>query len=78
MRLTPHQRRAVILKAAVQIASDHGLRSVNHGDVAKRCMVQTSTKTVRHYFVNREALWLAVIGEFPEMATQGRDLGLTC
>ena len=78
MRLEPEQRRAVIITAAVRIAREAGLCKVTHGDVAKRCTVQTSTALVRHYFPERAAMWTAVIVAAPELADQGRELGLPC
>lgn len=76
-RLQPANRRAVIISAAVAVARDHGLQNVTHGAVAKRCIVDTSTKTVRHYFSTQVDLWQAVLIEVPEMLGQGRDLGVT-
>jgi DNA-binding transcriptional regulator YbjK len=76
MRLQPEQRRAVIITAAVTIAREHGLHRVTHGDVAKRCKVETSIKTVRHYFADQVALWRAVMTEVPEMAEEAKGLGL--
>lgn len=78
MRLKPEQRRAVIITAACRIARDAGLCAVTHGDVAKRCTMETSVATVKHYFVDRAALWSAVVAKCPEFAAQGRELGLTC
>lgn len=78
MRLTPDQRRSVIITAAVRIAREARLCRVTHGDVAKRCTVQTSTALVRHYFPERAAMWTAVIAAAPEMVDQGRELGLKC
>ena len=78
MRLEPDQRRAVIITAAVRIAKESGLAKVTHGDVAKRCTVATSTALVRHYFPERASMWAAVIAAAPEMADQGRELGLKC
>jgi DNA-binding transcriptional regulator YbjK len=78
MRLEPHQRRAVIITSAVRIAKEAGLCKVTHGDVAKRCTVATSVALVRHYFPERAMMWAAVVAECPEMADQGRELGLKC
>lgn len=78
MRLTPDQRRSVIITAAVRIAREAGLCRVTHGDVAKRCTVATSTALVRHYFPERAGLWAAVVEKAPELADQGRELGLPC
>lgn len=76
MRLQPEQRRAVIITAAVSIAREHGLHRVTHGDVAKRCRVITSIKTVRHYFADQAALWRAVMEAEPAMSEQAKGLGL--
>lgn len=76
MRLQPEQRRAVIITAAVAIAREHGLHRVTHGDVAKRCKVDTSVKTVRHYFADQAALWRAVVVAAPEMSDEGKGVGL--
>lgn len=76
MRLQPANRRAVIISAAVAIARDHGLRNVTHGAVAKRCVIDTSAKTVRHYFKTQVELWQAVLTEVPEMLGEGRELGV--
>ena len=76
MRMTPEQRRTVIVTAALRIARDKGLQSVNHSEVAKRCTVATSVKTVRHYFNDREALWMAVIDAEPDFAEKGREVGV--
>lgn len=76
MRLTPDQRQAVILTAALRIARDRGLASVTHGGVAKRCAIATSEKTVRHYFASRTVLWQAVVSADVTFAEQARELGL--
>lgn len=76
MRLKPDQRIAVIITAAGRIAKEQGLSSVTHGATAKRCTVQTSANTVRHYFKDRDALWVAVIAANPELTEQGKELGI--
>lgn len=76
MRLQPGNRRAVIITAALAVAKDRGLHCVTHGDVAKRCKIETSTKTVRHYFPTQVELWQAVLIEEPDFLGQGRELGL--
>ena len=76
MRLQPDNRRAVIITAAISIAKEHGLHRVTHGDVAKRCKIDTSIKTVRHYFGTQVDLWQAVLSEVPELCGEGRELGL--
>lgn len=77
MRMQPDNRRAVIITAAISIAKAHGLHRVTHGDVAKLCKIETSTKTVRHYFATQVDLWQAVLAEVPEMLGEGRELGVT-
>jgi DNA-binding transcriptional regulator YbjK len=60
-KLTNEQRRAVIMTAGLRIALDTGLWAVAHSTVAKRCVVPTSTATVKHYFATKADLWRAVI-----------------
>lgn len=62
-RLAPDNRRAVIVTAAIRIAETQGIWAVTHGSVAKRCVVPTAMRTVRHYFANRDELWRAVLEE---------------
>jgi DNA-binding transcriptional regulator YbjK len=78
MRMTPEQRQTVIITAALRIARDGGLHAVTHGDVAKRCTIQTSEKTVRHYHKSRADLWAAVVAADPAFAPEGRELGVKC
>lgn len=75
-RLQPDQRRSVIIVAAVREATDKGLANVTHGSVAKRCSLQTSIHTVRHYFETQTQLWLAILEAAPQFKTQGEELGL--
>lgn len=51
-RLTPDERRAVILRAAVKLTRDNGgsVLAWSRADVAQACEVQTSEDTVKHYF----------------------------
>jgi DNA-binding transcriptional regulator YbjK len=76
MRLTPEQRRAVIVTSAVRVAKDVGLVNVTHSAVAKRCVTETSVHTVQHYFPIRASLWQAVVDADCSFAEQGRGLGL--
>ena len=76
MRLQPDNRRAVIVSAAISIAKTEGLHRVTHGAVAGRCKIQTSTKTVRHYFATQVDLWRAVVIEVPDLAGEAGELGL--
>jgi AcrR family transcriptional regulator len=73
MRLQPENRRAVIITAAGKIASERGLHAVTHGDVAKRCVIETSKKTVQHYFPKQADLWRVLADQFPD---QAKELGL--
>lgn len=75
MRMTVDQRRSVIITAALRIARERGLSAVNQGDVAKRCVVATSEKTVRHYFACRADLWSAVVATDVTFTEQARELG---
>lgn len=70
-RMTPENRREVILSAAVKIAGERGLIHVTHSAVAKRCVIETSVKTVRHYFATQADLWRAIRAAAPQV-----DLGL--
>lgn len=76
MRLQPANRKAVIIAAAAAIAREHGLHRVTHGDVAKRCKITTSTKTVRHYFTTQVDLWQAVLIEVPDLLAEAKGLGI--
>jgi DNA-binding transcriptional regulator YbjK len=76
--MTPEQRQAVILTAALRLARDGGLVAVTHSAVAHRCVIETSEKTVRHYHKSRAALWAAVVAADASFAPEGRELGLSC
>lgn len=75
-RLSPENRRAVIVTAAVKIARERGLARVTHGDVATRCVLDTSKRLVRHYFPTQVDLWNAVVEADAGFAEQARGLGL--
>ena len=60
-KLTNEQRRAVIITAGLRIVKESGLWAVAHSTVAKRCVVPTSTATVKHYFPTKADLWRVVI-----------------
>lgn len=49
-RLTPDERRAVILRAAVQLTKERGLFEWSRHDVVNHCEIATSHSTVKHYF----------------------------
>lgn len=55
-RLSPDDRRTVIITAARRLADQVGAAALTHGDVAARCTIQTSVKTVKHYFPTRADL----------------------
>lgn len=59
-KLTSEQRRAVIVTAGLRVARDHGLWSVTHSSVARRCTVPTSAPTVKLYFGTKQSLWAAI------------------
>jgi DNA-binding transcriptional regulator YbjK len=54
IRLDPEERRAVIVTAIRRIHAEGG--AITHGSVAKRCTVQTSPATVKHYFPTKADL----------------------
>lgn len=60
-RLSPEQRKNVIINAVKSIAMSEGLAQVKHGSVAKRCVVHTSVPTVKRYFPSKQSLWDAAI-----------------
>lgn len=76
MRLQPDQRRSVIITAAIRVAHSEGLPAVNHGSVAKRCTVKTSSHTVRHYFDTQADLWRAVVAADAAFTEAAKELGL--
>lgn len=78
VRIGIDSRRSVIVNAAVSIAEREGLERVTHGAVAKRCVVQTSTPTVRHYFSTKDELWQAVLAatDKPDVHEQARAMGV--
>ena len=53
-RLSPQQRRAQLLAAAVTAYAEQGVERAGHGDIAK--LTGASTATVFNYFPTREAL----------------------
>lgn len=78
-KLTNEQRRAVIVAAALRIARDTGLWAVAHGTVAKRCVVPTSTATVRFYFPTKDDLWAVTVAvdETGAARKEAEELGWT-
>lgn len=77
VRLSAENRRRMIAQAALKVAKDPcGLAGVNHSAVAKRCPVQTSTHTVRHYFALQAELQLECLALDETLRQQAVDLGL--
>lgn len=56
IRLTPDERRELIIESARQIADAVGIHFVTHRSVALNCDVPTSQATVRAYFPSKAAL----------------------
>ena len=51
VRMSPDDRREVIIKAAIALTRDSGcIDSWSRQDVACKCVPQTSQETVKHYF----------------------------
>lgn len=59
-RLPAENRRAVILTAAVELANRSGLAAVNHESVARKCVIKTTSRNVRHYYPKITELWKAI------------------
>ena len=53
VRMSPDDRREVIIKAAIALTreADGCLDSWSRQDVANKCMPPTSPETVKHYFL---------------------------
>jgi len=49
-KLPPDQREALILTAAIEVANEKGLSEVSFDTVAAACRMQTTPRTVAHYF----------------------------
>ncbi|MBK6657713.1 MAG: TetR family transcriptional regulator [Proteobacteria bacterium] len=60
-RMRPEERRADLVRAALQVAARKGLGRLVHADVARTASV--STPTAFFYFPDREALLKAVVRE---------------
>lgn len=75
IRLGDEKRQNVIITAARRIARESDFAAVTHGAVAKRCVVQTSVATVRHYFGTKDDLWRAVIDAEPDLIERAREAG---
>lgn len=80
INLTAEQRREIILVAAYRIATENGIWAVNHGSVSKRCTIPTSPSTVKNYFPDKAALWVATwkhSDKDESIAEQMRQLGVS-
>lgn len=75
-RLDPEQRKRMIVQAAIKIAKERGLQHVNHSAVAKRCPLQTSTSTVRHYFTTQIDLQTACVIIDDSLTDAAKELGV--
>lgn len=49
-KLQPHERKAVILSAALKVANDKGLSEVTFKSIADACQFKTMPRTVAHYY----------------------------
>lgn len=49
-KLSPEERTAVILSAAVKVANEQGLSEVTFKTTADACLMKTKPRTVAHYF----------------------------
>lgn len=79
VRLTPDQRRALILSTGIDIANRNGLIAATHQRIARECTVDTSLTTVRSYFPNRADLLSAIISDsrtHADIKNQGKAMGL--
>lgn len=71
VRLTPVQRKAMIMTAALALSKEWGLLNWTRNDVAARCALTTPTsyETVKHYFPSQGDFRLA-IAQHPERTEQ--------
>lgn len=49
-KLSPEERSAVILSAAIVVANEKGLSEVTFKTVSDKCLMRTKPRTVAHYF----------------------------
>lgn len=76
-RMQPDDRRKIIVLAAVAVARRDGLASVTFEAVAAACSIETTERTIRHYFATYRALWLATAKQDrPALWQQAVDLGI--
>lgn len=54
VRLTPDQRREIIVQAALRLTRDRSTLGWTRADVAAACEVPTSADTVKEYFTMHE------------------------
>lgn len=83
MKMDKEQRRAVVLDAAVKLATERGLAAVTFADVAELCEVVTSPATVRRYAKRIGDLQRAVIirakgtAAYTRLKNDARRLGIS-
>lgn len=56
VRLTPEQRKTLIINAAVKVSNDVGLFTWTRKQVAAACTLPTDFETVKHYFPKNDEL----------------------
>lgn len=77
-KLTGDERRSLIVTAAVDVANKEGLAEVTYEKVARRCAVQTSKHTVKHYFPLKSRLFERIIAHKNsnnQVKSMGKKLG---
>ena len=60
-RLTPKERKQIILDAATRLSNELGLHNWTQQRVADECRVQTSLDTIKKYFGTTDNLRRAVL-----------------
>lgn len=65
IRLTPDQRKVMIVNAALEVSKEKGLFNWTRKDVAAACAFKTSDETVKRYFKYQDSLRKAV-AEHPD------------
>lgn len=79
MRLTPDQRRAMIVAAGVLQGNTFGLEILTTDHVAASCKFKTAASTVKHYFPTKTELWAAIANHpdaSKELKNQARLIGV--
>lgn len=75
-RMVSEERKRMIIRAAISVARDpKGLIDVNHTSVAKRCVIMTTARVVKHYFTLSELRKVA-INDDTILTAQAREMGL--